>query len=155
MVTDLRTRRLAGLKKETFEELLKTAGVPGKYFYQRSFATWDVLLPSKEIAKKLATHNITTKYFRLQPEYRGQRRIKVTICNVSLQLNGDIIAAYLSSYGGIEDYTQITWVHGTAYGDFTFTMILDRGGSNSIPHIIPRHNNDSHRRGQETALLEL
>ena len=72
VVTDLRTRRLAGLK-ESFDELLKTAGIPGKYFYRRSFATWDVLLPSEEIAKKLATHNITTDYFRLQPEYRGKR----------------------------------------------------------------------------------
>ena len=136
MVTDLRTRRLAGLKKEWFEELLKTAGIPGKYFYRRSFATWDVLLTSEEIAKKLAISNITTKYFRLQPEYKGRRRIKVTACNVSMQLNGDVIAIYLSSCGGVEDYTQITSAHGTAYGDFSFTMILDRGGFNAIPHII-------------------
>ena len=135
-MTDLRTRRLAGLKKESFEELLQTAGIPGNYFYRRSFATWDVLLPSEEIAKKLATHNITTKYFRLQPEYRRKRRINVTVCNVSMQLNGDVIAAYLSSYGGVEDYTQIKSAHGTAYGDFSFTMILDRGGFNTIPHII-------------------
>ena len=136
VVTDLRTRRLAGLKKEAFEELLKTAGIPGKYFYRRSFATWDVLLPTEEIAKKLARSNITTKYFRLQPEYRGQRRIKVTVCNVSMELNGDVIAAYLSSYGVVEDYTQITSAHGTAYGDFSFIMILDRGGFNAIPHTI-------------------
>ena len=136
VVTDLRTRRLAGLKKEAFDELLKTAGIPGKYFYRRSFATWDVLLPSEEIAKKLAAHNITTKYFRLQPEYKGKRRINVTVCNVSMELNGDVIAAYLSSYGGVEDYTQITSAHGTSYGDFTFTMVLDRGGFNAIPHTI-------------------
>ena len=136
VVTDLKTRRLAGLKKEAFDELLKTAGIPGKYFYRRSFATWDVLLPSEEIAKKLAAHNITTKYFRLQPEYKGKRRINVTVCNVSIELNGDVIAAYLSSYGGVEDYTQITSAHGTAYGDFTFTMVLDRGGFNAIPHTI-------------------
>ena len=140
IVTDLRTRRLAGLKKEAFEELLKTAGIPGKYFYRRSFATWDVLLPTEEIAKKLARSNITTKYFRLQPEYRGQRRIKVTVCNVSMELNGDVIAAYLSSYGGGEDYTQITSAHGTAYGDFSFIMILDRGGFNAIPHTITYKN---------------
>ena len=140
IVTDLRTRRLVGLKKEAFEELLKTAGIPGKYFYRRSFATWDVLLPTEDIAKKLATSNITTKYFRLQPEYRGQRRIKITVCNVSMQLNGDVIAAYLSSYGGVEEYTQITSAHGTAYGDFSFTMVLDRGGFNAIPHTIAYRN---------------
>ena len=42
-------------KKKTFEEIIKTAGIPGKYFYRKSFATWDVLLPSEEIAKMLAT----------------------------------------------------------------------------------------------------
>ena len=53
-----------------------------------------------------------------------------------MELNGDVIAAYLSSYGGVEDYTQITSAHGTAYGDFPFTMVLDRGGFNAIPHTI-------------------
>ena len=136
VITDLKTRRLTGLKKETFEEIIKTASIPGKYFYRRSFATWDVLLPSKEIAKKLATKNITTKYFRRQPEYRGKRRIEVTVCNVSMQLNGEVLAAYLSFYGAIEDFSLITSAHGTAYGDYTFTMILDRRGFNAIPHTI-------------------
>ena len=35
VVTDLKTKRLAGLKKETFEDLLKTANIPGKYFCRR------------------------------------------------------------------------------------------------------------------------
>ena len=107
---------------------MKTAGIPGKYFYWRSFATWDVLLPSEEIAKKLATKNITTKYFWLQPEYHGKRRIKVTICNVPMQLNGEVLTAYLSSCGGVEDFTLITSAHGTAYSDYSFIMVLDGGG---------------------------
>ena len=37
IISDLRTRKLAGLKKETFEELLKTAGVPCRYFCRQSF----------------------------------------------------------------------------------------------------------------------
>ena len=49
IVTDIRTRRVAGLKKETFEELLKAAGIPVRYFCRCSFATWDVLLPSQEL----------------------------------------------------------------------------------------------------------
>ena len=46
VVTDQKTRRLVGLKKEGFEDLLRKAGVPCQYFCRRSFATWDVLLPS-------------------------------------------------------------------------------------------------------------
>ena len=102
VVTDLKTKRLAGLKKETFEDILKTANIPGKYFCRRSFATWDVLLPSEEVAKNLSVGNITSRFFRLQPKYRGKLRIKVPVCNVSMQLNGDVLAAYLSIYGGVE-----------------------------------------------------
>ncbi len=80
VITDIKTRRLANVNKEKFEETLKSAGIPGKYICRRSFATWDVLLPTEELAKKLATNNINTKYFRLQPEYLGKRHIKVTVC---------------------------------------------------------------------------
>ena len=91
VVMDLKTKRPAELKKETSEDFLKIANIPGKYFCRRSFATWDVLLPSEEVAKKLAGGNITTRFFRLQMEYRGKRRIKVTVCNVSMQLSGDVL----------------------------------------------------------------
>ena len=53
-----------------------------------------------------------------------------------MQLNGNVLAAYLSTYGGVENYTLITSAHGTAYGDYVFTMILDRGGFHSIPHTV-------------------
>ena len=68
VVSDLKTRRLVGLKKEAFKDLLQKAGVPCQSFCRRSFATWDVLLPTKQQATKAATTTITTKFFRLQPE---------------------------------------------------------------------------------------
>ena len=131
VVRDIKTKRLAGIKKETFKDLLKN--IPGKYFCRRSFATWDVLPPSEEVAKRLAGGNITTRFFQLQPEYRGKRRIQVTVCNVSMQLSGDVLAAYLSIYGGVEQVTQVTSTRGTAYGDYVFVMCLDRRGFNNIP----------------------
>ena len=103
VVTDLKTRRLAGIKKDIFEDLLKTAGIPAKYYCRRSFATWDVLLPSEDLAAKLAGDNITSKYFRLQPEYMGRRRIRITVCNVPIVLNEEVLAAYLIKYGDIEN----------------------------------------------------
>ena len=54
IITEVRTRRLAGIKKDTFEELLRAANIPAKYYCRRSFATWDVLMPSEEQAAKLA-----------------------------------------------------------------------------------------------------
>ena len=97
VVTDLKTRRLVGLKKEGFEDLPRKAGVPCQYFCRRSFATWDVLLPSGDQAAKVASSNIMTKFFRLHPEYLGTRRIRVTICNVPAFLTGEVLATFLSS----------------------------------------------------------
>ena len=131
IVTDLRTRTLVGIRKDTFEELLKAAGIPGRYFYRWSFTTWDVLLPSEELAVKLAVSIISSKFF--QPEYKSKRRIKVTMCNVPIQINGNVLAAYLSEYGGIEDVTTAKSTSGMAHSDYFVTMCLDRGG---FPHTI-------------------
>ena len=135
-VTDLKTRRLAGIKKETFEDLLKAAGIPAKYYCRRSFATWDVLLHTEEFGTKLAGDNITSKYFRLQPEYLGRCRIKIPVCNVPIELNEEVLAAFLSNYGDIEDVTKAKSPNGTAHGDYLFTMCLDRGGFMAIPHTV-------------------
>ena len=53
-----------------------------------------------------------------------------------MQLSGDVLAAYLSIYGGVEQITQVTSTRGTAYGDYVFVMCLDRGGFNKIPRKI-------------------
>ena len=152
VVIDQKTRKLAGLKKEVFEETLKIASIPAKYICRRGFASWDVLLPSGDLAKKLATNNITTKFLWLQLEYKGKRRIKVIVCNVSMQLNRDVLTGFLSSFGSVEDHTFITSVNGTAYGNYVFTVILDIP-RHPIYHNIPRHHDDSSRWRQKTALL--
>ena len=53
-----------------------------------------------------------------------------------MQLSGDVLAAYLSIYGGVEQVSQIRSTRGTAYGDYVFIMCLDRGGFNNVPHKI-------------------
>ena len=140
IITDIKTMRLAAIRKETFEELLRAVGIPAKYFCRRSFATWDVLLPSEELAVNLARNNITSKHFRLQPEYMGRRRIKITVCNVPIQLSEDVIAAYLRDYGDLEDVTKAKSTSGTAHGNHYFTMCLNRTGFQSIPHTIEYEN---------------
>ena len=121
VMTDLKTRRLVGLKREGFEDLRK-AGVPCQYFCRRSFATWDVLLPSKEQAAKVASNNITTKFFRLQPEYLGTRWIRVTVCNVPALITVQVLASFLSAYGRVEEINLFRSAAGTAYGNYTFQL---------------------------------
>ena len=92
VVVDIRTRRFAGLKKDYFEDLMHTSGIPVQYFCRRSFEIWDVLLPTKEQAAKLAESCVNTKFFRLQSEYMGTRRIRVTVCNVPANPPGEVVA---------------------------------------------------------------
>ena len=136
VITDIKSRRLVGIRKETFEDLLKAADIPAKYYCRRSFATWDVLLPNEELVRKLAGGSIISKYFWLQPEYMGKRKIKITVCNVSIQLNEEVLAAYLSGYGDIEGVVKAKSTNGTIHGDYIFTMCLDRGGFMAIPHTL-------------------
>ena len=156
VVSDVKTKRLVGLKKETFEELLRKAGIPCQYFCRKSFATWDVLLPTEDQAAKLAANNITTKYFRLQPEYRGTRRLRVTICNVPAHITGEVLAAYLSSYGQVEEFNLLRSPAGTAYGDYAFQLCLTRDGFKAIPEIlISGDRHDCNGGGAETEELVL
>ena len=140
VVLDLKTKKLVGLKRETFEELLKKTGIPCQYFCRKSFATWDVLLPMEDQAAKLAANNVTTKYFRLQLEYRGTRRLRVTICNVPAHITGEVLAAYLSSYGQVEEFNLLRSPARTAYGDLCLPAVPDEGWLQSHPR-------DSNQRG--------
>ena len=54
------------------------------------------------------------------------------VCNVPIQLNGEVLAAYLSRYGDIKDITT----NGTAHGDCFVTMCLNRSGFQAIPHTL-------------------
>ena len=72
---------------------MRTAGIPAQYFCRHSFATWDVLLPTKEQTAKLAESCVNTKFFRFQLEYMGTRKIRVTVCNVPANLTGDVVTS--------------------------------------------------------------
>ena len=143
------------LSKDIFKELLQTAGIPAQYFC-RSFTTWDVLLPTREQVAKLAESCTTIKFFRLQPEYTGKRRIRVTLCNVPENLPGEVMASFLSSCRRVEKVTQLRAAAGTAHGDYVFRLCLIQQGFQNILeyHLSQRQVNDAGGKGQVAALLE-
>ena len=136
VVSDLKTKRLVGLTKDVFEELLRKAGIPCQYFCRKSFATWDVLLPTEKQAAKTAESDIITKHFRLQPEYKGTRRLRVIVCNVPAIITEEILAAYLSAFGHVEEFNLLRSPAGTAYGDYAFRLCLSRDGFKAIPETL-------------------
>ena len=136
VVSDLKTKRLVGLTKEVFEDLIRKAGIPCQYFSRKSFATWEVLLPTEKQAAKLAESDVITKNFRLQPEYKGTRRLRVTVCNVPAIITGEVLAAYLSAYGLVEESSLLRSSAGAAYGDYAFRLCLTRDGFKAIPDML-------------------
>ena len=65
-----------------------------------------------------------------------KQTIRVTVCNVPIQLNGDVLVTYLSKYGSVEAVTPMKSFYGTAHGDYILTACVDREGFQAVPHII-------------------
>lgn len=72
------------------EEALKTLNISPKILARRTNALWDILLQTEEQAKRLAGCVLNTKALRLQTEYLGTRRTKVTIHGVPIDIPEDI-----------------------------------------------------------------
>ena len=115
---------------------MRKAGIPCQYFCRKGFATWDVLLPTEEQAAKAAANNIVTKHFRLQLEFKGTRRLRVTVSNVPAYITGEVLAAYLSAYGQVAEFNLLRSPAKTAYGDYAFRLCLTKDGFKVIPETL-------------------
>ena len=58
------------------------------------------------------------------------------MCNIPIQLNGKVLAAYLCEHGEVEDIIKAKSSNGTAHGDYFFAMFLNKKGFQAIPHTI-------------------
>ena len=83
----------------------------------------------------LPKKDITSKFYRLQPEYLGARKVKVSCFNVSTDLPEDILAAYLSDYGCVE-VIPLYSKSGTPNGDYTFLLTLQSERFQRIPDTL-------------------
>ena len=66
----------------------------------------------------------------------GTSRNWVTVCNVSAFLTGEILASFLSTYGRVEDVSQLRSAAGVAHGDYVFRICMAREGFQAIPDTI-------------------
>ena len=85
---------------------------------------------------KMAGSNVTKKHFRLQPEYKGTRQIRVTVCSFPIQFNRDVLAAYMSAYGSVEELTAVHLADRMTHGDFVLNICLNREGFQAISHML-------------------
>ena len=87
---------------------------------------------SYPLSSKLVEKFITTKFYELQPEYMGESLIKVTVCNVIINLLEQMLVSFLSAYGHIKDISPLQANSGTANSDFTFLISLKWEGFSAI-----------------------
>ena len=80
----------------------------------------------------LAQGNIMTKHFKLQPEYMGMRKIKVTVSNVPISLLGYVLT-FLSKYSRVEDFDEVQSTVGSVVRDSAFLMCLESGALTRSP----------------------
>ena len=115
---------------------------PLKYSFNETYHTSEcrvqsndkpLLFPSKEQAAKVASTNIAIKFFRLQPEYLGTRRIRATVCNVPAFITGEVLAAFPGAYGCVEEINILRSAARTAYRNYTFRLCLTKESFQAIP----------------------
>lgn len=71
------------------EEVLKTLKINPKVLARRTNVIWDILLPTEQEAKQLAGSVLTTRNLRLQTEYIGTRKTKITVHGVPVDISED------------------------------------------------------------------
>lgn len=109
------------------EEALKCLEIGPKILARKSNALWVILLATDEEAKQLAGSTLATKSVRLQTEYIGTRRKKVTSM---VAINGNRLGALFCQVrrgGGCLCKSEI------ATGDFVLQVILTHKSFGEIP----------------------
>jgi len=135
ITTEATSRKLIGLGREKILDILLGNNIPAKHINRRSYATWDVLLPSEAEAMRCSTRNIIYKGCKLQPEYKGERRTRVTLFNVPAMISTEYLMAILSNYGDVVAM-GVTSERGVRVGEFAFLMALKREGFDGIPDTL-------------------
>lgn len=104
---DVKTSKPIGVNRDCMEEALKSLNIEAKVLARRSNAMWDILLATKDSAKALAGNILTTKSVRLQTEYLGTRKTRVTLHGVPLFIMEDHLGFSFLKFGQINDVSAV------------------------------------------------
>lgn len=101
LTTHIKTHKFIGINRKILEEALKSLKIGSKILARRSNATWDILLATENAAKDLAGSILIIKAVRLQTEYLGTRKPKVTLYSVTLYISVDHLGLFCPVWRGI------------------------------------------------------
>lgn len=86
LTTDVKTRKLIGVSRDLMEESLMSFNIGAKVLTHRSNDMWDLLLVTEEAVKSLTGNILTTKSVRLQTEYTGTQKTRITLHGVLMYI---------------------------------------------------------------------
>lgn len=136
LTSDVKTHKLIGVSRECMEEALKVLNIHPKILARRSNALWDLLLASEEQAKTLAGSVLFTKSIRLQTEYMGTCRTRVTIHGVPVDITTNRMGAFFTKYGEVNEVKALSSKSGIETGDMEVQITLDQHNFREIPNTL-------------------
>ncbi|CAE1304470.1 unnamed protein product [Acanthosepion pharaonis] len=139
IVSDLQSRRL---RRTTKDEVLTAAlynGLKCQHLTRRRFATYDLLLPTKEDCEALAKKVLVYEQLRIQTEYRGRRLIKVTLCKTPARVTEENVTTFFQQYGELVNLSSRVSRIGYPFLEWDAQLYLDRESFDSIPEFFTDH----------------
>lgn len=89
LTMDIKSRRFMNINRKGMEEALKSLNIGAEVLDRKSNTRWDILPATEDATKSMAGNILTTKSVRLQTEYMGTRKTKVTMHNIPLYIMED------------------------------------------------------------------
>lgn len=124
LTTNVKAQKFIRVSRETMEEALKSLNIVPKVKARRSNAMWDILQATEQEAKQLARSILKSKAVRLQTEYMGTRKSKITIHRVPIDISKDRMGAFFSKYGQVDDVSTVISKSSIVIGDFVLQVTL-------------------------------
>lgn len=128
---DIKSRKLIPINRAAMEEALKCLNIGAKVLARRSNAIWNVLVETENAAEPLITKSV-----RLQMEYMGTRRTKVTLHREPLYITENHFGFFFAKFREVVDISSVKSKVGIATGDFEVTVTLTKKNFMDIPNVL-------------------
>ena len=136
LTADIKTKRFIGVSGEKMEEAMKSLNIKATALARKSNASWDILLANKEEAQALAGLILATKTLRIQTEYMGTRKTKITLHGVPWLLEPKHMASYFACHGLVDKAYVIRRRSGLGSTDMEVLVTMNRQEYRDVPNII-------------------
>lgn len=94
----MKFRKFFGVSRVRIEDTLKSLNIGVKVLARISNAMWGSVLANEDQTSSLAGSILSTKSVKMQTEYFGTRRARITLHGVSMDITEFHLAAFFARY---------------------------------------------------------